>query len=418
MHDGSRTASGPSEWRSGWRLVLAATIGIAIAGGHYHVVGAMLRPLSEAYGWTRGEIAFALTISSIIGPFSNLVVGMLADRFGPRPVILWGTGLFALAYALFGLSGPALWTWYAASVIYAILGHFVSPIVWTMAIVRHFREKRGLALAVSLSGTGILVAGLPTAVLTLVEAWGVRVAFFAWAGLGGALMFFPAFFLFKQQPSDDLAAGKAPVTGVAQSGVSVGEALSNPRFFQLAIALLVVAATIGVFIVHAQPMLVDSGLSPAQAATVALGMGPMMIIGRLGTGFLFDRLPTSLVAAIAFAVPALCSGMLLGLDGSMTWAFVCAGLAGLGMGAEVDVVAYLTSRYFGGRSYGILFGILIGLYGMGIAAGSTVAGAIFDRTGSYDLALIAATIGCSIASLLVATLGSPAPGPSPEELPA
>jgi len=101
------------------------------------------------------------------------------------------------------------------------------------------------------------------------------------------------------------------------------------------------------------------------------------------------------------------SVLMLGFDGSMMTAFFIAGVIGLGIGAEVDVVAYLTSRYFGLRRYGVLFGVLMGSYGLGVGGGSAVAGWVFDSFGSYDLILIALGSGCLIAALLAATLGNP-----------
>jgi predicted MFS family arabinose efflux permease len=190
-------------------------------------------------------------------------------------------------------------------------------------------------------------------------------------------------------------------------GLNVSQALSSRHFWQLGLGLAVVACTVGVFIVHFQSMLTDSGLTPAEAASAALLMGPMMIIGRLGTGYLFDRLPTALVSGLAFGIPVLACLLMLGFNGTLAMALVCAGVIGLGMGAEVDVVAYVTSRYFGLKRYGVMFGILIGVYGAGIGIGSAIAGAVVGRTGSYDPLLIALAVGCAIASVMVATLGRP-----------
>jgi predicted MFS family arabinose efflux permease len=386
---------------------LACTIGIAITGVHFHVVGAMLGPLQKAYSWTRAEAAMAVTIYSLMTPLSNVAVGMLADRFGPRRVVLLGSLLFGVSYALFGLAGPALWTWYAATVLFAILGHGVSPVVWTMAVVRNFTAGRGLALAVALSGAGLMVAVVPTLVLTLVAQMGVRGAYFVMAAGGAILMFLPAFLFFKPQGEVGVTVAQRQQTASRLPGASVPQALRSRHFWQLGVGLAVVACTVGVFIVHFQSMLADAGLTPAEAASAALLMGPMMILGRLGTGYLFDRLPTALVAGLAFGIPVLACLLMLGFNGTLVMAMLCAGVIGLGMGAEVDVVAYVTSRYFGLRHYGVLFGILVGVYGAGIGIGSASAGMGVGRTGSYDPLLMALAIGCAAASALVATLGRP-----------
>jgi predicted MFS family arabinose efflux permease len=94
----------------------------------------------------------------------------------------------------------------------------------------------------------------------------------------------------------------------------------------------------------------------------------------------------------------------LGLDGSFLFSAATAIVIGLGMGAEVDVLAYMTSKYFGLRRYGVLFGILIGLYGVGVGLGSVVAGQVYDVTGSYNMLLVITALLSGGAALLAATL--------------
>lgn len=407
MHDHTAPVSSRQEWQTHWALVLTCAIGIAITGVHFHVVGAMLGPLQNAYSWSRADAAMAVTIYSLITPFANIGVGMIADRFGPRRVVLVGSLLFGLSYSLFGLAGPALWTWYAATVVFAIVGHGVSPVVWTMAVVRNFNAGRGLALAVALSGAGLMVAVVPTMVLALVDRLGVSGAYFAMAAGGAVLMFLPAYFFFKPQGHHGATASQRRDMATQLPGVDVAQAVRSRHFWQLGVGLVFVACTVGVFIVHFQSMLIDSGLTAAEAASAAFLMGPMMIVGRLGTGYLFDRFPAPLVSAIAFGIPVLACLLMLGFNGTMFMALLCAGIIGLGMGAEVDVVAYVTSRYFGLKRYGVMFGGLIGVYGAGIGIGSAIAGMVVVRTGSYDPLLLALAVCCAGASVLVAMLGRP-----------
>ncbi|MCK9542591.1 MAG: MFS transporter, partial [Novosphingobium sp.] len=362
------------EWLSGWPLVLTATIGVAIAGIHYQVVGAIMRPLGDAYGWSRGEISLALTISSLIAPFANIGAGYLSDRYGPRAVVLTGALLFGVTYALFGLSGPSLWSWYAVSIAFSICAHLVGPVAWTMAIVRHFDASRGLALAISLSGSGVLVSLIPTIVLVLVGSVGVRGTFFVIAAGASALMFLPALFLFKE-PAKTTAGGVA-APAIEAGGISLKQAIGGTMFWRFALALTAISLTVGLFIVHFQPILVDSGLTPGEAASAAFALGPMMVAGRIGTGYLIDRFPPLLVAAVAFALPVLGCVLLLNLDGTLLMAVIAAIVLGLGSGAEVDVMAYLTTRYFGLRHYGKIYGVYAGIYGLGVGAGATIAGGV------------------------------------------
>jgi predicted MFS family arabinose efflux permease len=159
-------------------------------------------------------------------------------------------------------------------------------------------------------------------------------------------------------------------------------------------------------------MLADAGLSRSEAASIALFVGPALIVGRLGTGLLFDIFPTRIVTAIAFTLPAIACLCLLLLPLDFYTAAGLAILIGLGMGSETDAVAYLSSRYFGIARYGLVFGILISIYGLAIGVASWLVGWAFDATGSYESVLIA-LVGCvAIAIALIITIGSPPRDPA------
>ena len=421
-------SAGRSEWRQGWGVVLAAAMGISIGGLHMHFIGTMIPSLQEAYDWSRGEIAFGLTLIMVINLVGNLVVGALADRYGMRPVALWGALLFGLGFSALGLAGPSIWAWYAACAFFAVVHLGVSPVVWTGGVVKWFEARRGMALAVSLTGGGVMVAVTPLMVIWLVNTVGVRWIFPTVGIVGALLILMPAWRFFYDRGSNDhrspaaesSALATTTAAPVALPGFSAKEAFRQRRFWQLLLAFLLVALAAGTFLVHIQPMLVDSGLTPARAATVALFIGPSMIAGRLLMGTLFDYFDPRLVTALAFTLPLAAALMLANLDGSYALA-VCAGiLVGLCLGAEVDVLAYLTSRYFGLKAYGVLFAIMMGAHGGGIGIGSALAGFGFDMYGNYDHWLLALAAGAVIAIVLVLSIGLPSlqSGLSPGEQPA
>ena len=385
-------------------ILLAATICIAIPGVQSHVIGAVVKPFGDAYGWTRGDVAFALTLSALVHPFANITIGALADRISARAIALPGIAAFSLGLGLLGFVGPALWTWYAGYLLFSLLSSGVSGVIWSRLVVENFRQRRGLALATSLSGAALLVSLVPAIVLALDNAVGLRGIYPTLALISFVIMFIPAFLLLPREGS--------PVTRrAAKTAQTDGwrDIVYSRRLWQLGLALLLVASCVGTFIVHFQPMMTDSGISRANAATVAVWIGPSMVIGRICTGLLFDILPTRLVAATAFVLPGLACLWLWGLPLDFTSASVLAVLIGLGMGSEVDVVAYLSSRYFGLTHYGLVFAILISLYSLAIGTASWLVGKVYDQTGSYDIALVTLMIGIAAAVLLVLSLGRPPP---------
>jgi MFS family permease len=376
------------ELKANWGLLLAACICSSLVGIHYHILGMLIKPLGIAYGWSRGDTTVALTIASVLLPPVAIAVGWLGDRFGPRKIVLPGIILYGVAFSLLGLAGPSLWSWYALFSLYALVGFGGGIVLWSKAIVQKFDAQRGLALAICSSGVGILVAIIPTVILYFIASFGLRGTFFAWGACSVAIML-PVAWLFC--PRDVRHAGTAEADLVVQRS-SFKTTLRIPAFWWLAIAVLAIGVCNGPLVVQMQPMLTDSGMSPQLAARAAMVMGPALIASRLSVGFLFDRFPARTVAGFCFIAPALASLLLARLDGSFIVAVPAVTAAAAAHGAEVDVAAYLTGRYIGKHHYGFAFGTIIGLYGLGLSLGSTIAGYIHDlaHSNTYVLVMIAA----------------------------
>lgn len=383
-------------------MLFAASVAIAIGGTHFHVLGAMVKPLNDAYGWSRGDIAFALTLATFINPFTNIAVGILADRYSVRQIALPGIVAFALGTASLGLVTDQIWTWYVGYVLFTIAGSGITAVLFTKLVVEHFSKRRGLALATSLAGSGILVSTIPHIVLGLEGIAGVR-GIYPLIGLLSFILLIIPCWLFL--PRDSHARNNPKPSKEADNGWQ--SVIGSTILWRMGIAFFLIASCIGTFIVHLQPMLADAGLTRSEAATIALFVGPAMIVGRLGTGLLYDVLPTRLVTATAFTLPALAALWLLLFPLDFTTAAALAILIGLGMGSEVDAVAYLSSRYFGTSRYGLVFSILISVYGLAIGIASWLVGMAYDAAGSYDAVLISLVCGVAVAILLILSIGRP-----------
>src|SRR3954467_15337530 len=124
--------------------------------------------------------------------------------------------------------------------------------------------------------------------------------------------------------------------------------------------------------------------------------------GRVLTGYIIDRFFAPYVAAVMFIGTAL--GCLLLLIGGPGTALVAAALVGLSLGAEFDLIAYLTARYFGMARYGFVYALIYAMFVVGAAVGPTLAGIAFDATGNYDLTLWSVITLLVAASIAIARL--------------
>jgi predicted MFS family arabinose efflux permease len=128
------------------------------------------------------------------------------------------------------------------------------------------------------------------------------------------------------------------------------------------------------------------------------------LIARLASGYLVDRFFAPHIAVAFFG--ALAVGIaLLRISRTAEPAFLAAFLVGLGLGAEGDLLAYLTSRYFGLRSFGAVYGYTFAAFLLAGALGGYLMGVGFDRTRSYALPLTGFFVTTVVAVILLARLG-------------
>jgi MFS family permease len=392
-----------SELRRGWPVVLAASVGFGAVSIHVPALGVMIKPLSVEFGWSRGQITEAMMFLGFTALLYPLV-GRLVDRVGARKVALIGIWLYAIALAAIGLSGPKIWTWLLTWAVMAVFYTLVSPVVWTTPVVGRFDRQRGLALGMVLCGNGVCVTLAPTLVVASDRVFGWRITYLILA-VTVLVLVVPLTLLFFRD-ADRPVQVRATAPESAQGGMELGATLRTARFWKLLIALLISGGIAGGMLVHMQPLFTDKGATPLQAAAMVSVMGPSVIFGRLGVGFLLDRISGPVVAAVAMGLPAVCGMLLLGYDGVVWKGVLASGLLGLALGAEVDLLGYLTSRYFGLKNYGAIFSVVQSAITIGYCFTPSLVGFLFDRLGSYQPLVMMAIPLSLLTAATVATLGS------------
>lgn len=168
-------------------------------------------------------------------------------------------------------------------------------------------------------------------------------------------------------------------------------------------AFFLVSISVQGCLVHTTAMLIDRGIAAQTAALGSSLVGAAVLLGRVGTGYLLDHLFAPRVAAVFFGGAALGIGLLW--LGTTPVAFAGAFLVGLGLGAEVDLIAYLISRYFGLRAFGKVYSSAFAAFALAGALGPLIMGASFDQTGSYRGALATFLVATLVAAVLMTRLG-------------
>jgi MFS family permease len=187
-------------------------------------------------------------------------------------------------------------------------------------------------------------------------------------------------------------------------GVSLPQALRDPRFWLLGLSMVCMSLASGGFGSQLQALLSDLGVPGPQAALLGVWYAASVVIGRLVCGTLLDRIWPPLVGCVSLCAPAI--GLLAFLGGAPP-VWLLAGailLVGYAFGAEGDMLAFFTARYFGLRSFGAIFGVLGMALGVAVAVGGVASGFLFDRNLNYRLNLELGS--CLAAMSAVALLSS------------
>lgn len=403
------------EFSRGWTVVLAAVIGIyaSLATLPFYAVQNLFGPLQDAFGWSRGQISFAITLMGIANFFTSYAAGALTDRFGSRPVALVSGLLLAAALFAITLNSGSITQFWISYFVMTVVAAGTLPLTYTRTINQWFDTARGLALGFTLMGTSLAAMTLPFLYKAGIEAFGWKGVFYVGIGLI-LLLWLPVFLLlFKDRPRAEQAAAADTATGM-----TLGEAARTVTFWQMGFAFFLVTCAVSGIVIHIVIMvtentaaaLVAGGMGQeaaaaqarARAATVASAFGVSLLVARLVVGYLIDRFHAPPIAAVCFAIPAIGYFMLTG--GGHGSAIVAAILVGVALGAELDLIAFFTSRYFGMRNYGRIYGWQYVFYTVGAGLSPFLFGEVYDTFKTYDPALWAG-IGALIASgLLMLTL--------------
>jgi MFS family permease len=386
-------------------LALAVTVvTLALAYGVWYAYSVFLVALLREFGWSRSVLAGAFSVFTLVSGGAGPVLGALADRFGPRRLILIGGVLLAGSLWADSLVTRA-WHLYVTFGLLTAVG--VATAGWTPAVVlvqRQWKAHLGLALGIAGSGVGLGIFLVVPLCQALIDGFGWRWAFRTLAALS-ALWILPATYLAIRDtppaPREPLA--RADAGPPAGGEHSLERALANPSFRLIGLAVFLGSICSQTLHVHQAAFLVDHGLPAMTAASVISVVGAASILGKTGGGWISDHLSRELVYALGMIGMIVGVGVLwmVALAPSAWLALGYAVLFGVGYSVTAFIVPAMMSDRFRGPHFGSIFGATQVASALGSALGAWLAGRIFDATGSYAIAFTLAAAAAAVAALSV-----------------
>ena len=248
-----------------------------------YTFGIFLKPLSQEFGWSREAVSLAFGIAALMVAVCSPPLGYLLNRMGARRVILPCVAVFGCALGSLALLQSHIWHLYAIFAVLGAVGNGTAHLAYTRAVSTWFDRRRGMALAVVMTGGAVGSIVLPPAAEALIRNLGWRGAF---AGLGslviavGVLVVAP---LVRERP------GFASDRSAAAVGIPVSQAMRSRAFWILVVVLFSFSIGQNGALTHLSALLTDRGVSPGKAAIAVSLMGAASLLGRLVTGWLLDR---------------------------------------------------------------------------------------------------------------------------------
>lgn len=375
----------------GWWVVLAAFVGTAVSITPivFLCFGAFIIPLQTEFGWNRSDISLAVSICAISLALALPLAGSAMDRLGTKRIVIPCMCLFAALVASWSLIGEQIIYFYVIAAMVGLVGAGSSTVGYTKAVTLWFDHNRGLALGIAVAGIGAGASVTPVLAQILISQFDWRMAFLGLSLIVLALGLPIVALLLKDSPTNaglDINNGLSPLSedvGKSLQGLDRRQAATTREFWTIILIFFLVAMALHGIQIHLIPTLIGKGLSGKAAAGAAGLMGITSLVFRVLLGYSFDRVFAPWVGAAAFSCPIIAVFILIwGQDPQLL--IISAFLLGIATGAEGDLLAYLTGRYFGTRAFGELFGYVYAAFIIASAIGPYLMGYSYTRTGSYE----------------------------------
>jgi predicted MFS family arabinose efflux permease len=374
-------------------------LALLIGGGARFAIGLTFKPMVDEFGWSRADLGIAVALYMLVSAFATFLAGRLADRFSPRVILIAGTVIGGIGIALMSLvSAP----WHALAlygVVFAIGNGAASLVIIGVIVMRAYPGRAGLANAIAISGMSVgqllMIAVLASVLVEVGWRW-----VFVWIGIAH-LVLLPLLLVLPGE-------GGAGREGQSNDEDHSLREAARTRQFWLLLAVFAICGLDDFFVTtHVAAFAQDHGIDALFAGRLLALMGLTGLAGVIAAGIASDRFGPAWPTAVSFAA-RITVFVWIAIDQSPLSIAVFA----LVFGSTFLVTAPLTVVFvrdsFGTKHLGALAGLVTMVHQIFGGVGAYGGAAIFDATGSYDVAFVLVAGLSTLALVLTLMMRRPA----------
>lgn len=385
---------------AGCFMILFAAFGIA-----YLTLGLYLTPICKTYNFTRGQFSITISLIGIFMGAGSIFCGNILKNHGFKATMAVGGTLISLGLLLMSAANELLYFYIAGSMIG--IGNSLATIIPSTTIITNwFKKKRGFAMGMVLSATGIGGMIFSPIVAYIIEMHGYKTSLFLSAILVAVIVMPIVLFVIKETPG---SIGSKPYGDKGlennesiKSGFMFKEAKNTISFYLILISTLGFVVCLGGSLFFIPSLLTDTGINPIIVGTILSVLYSLNAVGKLLMGKINDKF--GIKVCILFGAASFIVSMVISLYITTPFlGFVFAIIYGLSNPLATFPVTIMTSEIFGEKDYSSIISIMQAVASFGSGLAIPVIGIVYDNLGSYNSIFIILEILCII-SLVISYL--------------
>jgi sugar phosphate permease len=378
-------------------LITAFLSLFALVGFAYYGLPFFFDFMVTDFGYSRAQVTSGNAAGKlIVAPLFGFLAGWLIDKYGPRPLMLFGSLFMGVSFI--GLSHSSSLSMFYIFYIFNAIGYvFGGPLPCQVLISKFFDHNRGKAMGIAYLGIGVGGAVVPLLATNVESVFGWQNALIV-LGVLIILISFPMAFFIK-----DKEKGKTKTQEIKQTPVKMKEVLRNPNFYLLAFGSMCSIGAVGGINQHLKLYLSDFEYSQSMAANIFSIVLLSSLGGRVLMGWLADIINRKYVMMLIYLIVAVAI-LVLFLPLFPGRIYLFAVVFGIGLGGDYMIIPLIAGDLFGVKALGRVMGIILVADGMADSFFPVIVGYLYDDVNGYKIGfsiLIAvALLGLLIVSFL------------------